>query len=350
MNDEELSGEDCYAQKSFLLYYKRELFTHLSIVTSAGDAMGKITRERKIGNYFKIFEQIFENPLLSIYDISQNTGLSRNTIAKYLNEMYDRGILRGPQLCMRPAVNYREYVYLLDFSDPQLCFRGLRNFPHVLYHALTFGDWNTMIVTDRPLDFSKLVGFQKTVYQGVRGSTYTSKAASTTWDEWLRGCHEQIAAFTPKEAEYKNRTQVSLPWDKDEWTLFHAFKSNLRQKVTPLLRKIKVRYETYSLWMKTLENYCTIHTGFYPQGHENYESHCFLFFTDYEESLKSLFSSFPVTVFLMEVGTQLLVFVKVTSSRVSRDLFCTLYDLKVREMIKAFQQSSVLSHSRAVLT
>ncbi len=306
--------------------------------------MGKITRKRKIENYFKVFKQIHENPLLSIYDISQNTGLSRNTVTKYLNEMYARGILRGPEIRMRPASNYKEYVSLLNFSDPQWCFRGLKRFPHVLYHALTFGDWNTMIVTDRPLDFSKLVGFQKMVYQGVRGLTYTPKVALTAWDESFKECHEQVAAFTPRGTEYKNRRLTSLSWGKDEWTLFHAFKFNMRQKVTPLLRKIKVRYEIYSAWMKTLEEYCTIHTAFYPQGYENYESHCFLFFTDYEESVKSLFSSFPVTTFLIEVGSHLLVFVNVTSSGISRDLFCTLYDMKVREMIKAFHHSSVLYH------
>ncbi len=307
--------------------------------------MGKITRKRRIENYFKVYEQVYEDPFLSIYNISQNTRLSRNTVAKYLNEMYKFGILRGPQLHMKATSNYREYVYLLNFSDPQLCFRGLRNFPHVLYHALTFGDFNTTVVTDRPLDFSILVGFQKMVYQGVKDCVYTPKAVVTTWDESFRECHEQVSAFTPRGPEYKHRQLTSLPWSKDEWTLFHALKYNLRQRVTPLLRKIKVRYETYSAWMKTLEDHCTIHTGFYPQGYDNYNSHCFLFFTDYEESVKSLFSSFPVTPSLVEVGSQLLVFVNVTSSEISRNLFCTLYDMKVKEMVKAFYHGFVLHHS-----
>ncbi len=310
--------------------------------------MGKITRKRRIENYFKVFEQIYEDPFVSIYNISQNTRLSRNTVAKYLNEMYTFGILQGPQLHMRAASNYREYVYLLNFSDPQLCFRGLRNFPHVLYHALTFGDWNTTVVTDRPLDFSVLVGFQKMVYRGVKDCVYTPKAVLTTWDASFKDCHEQVSAFTPREPEYKHRRLTSLPWGKDEWTLFHAFKSNLRQKMTPLLRKIKVRYETYSAWMKTLEEYCTINTGFYHQGHDKYDSHCFLLFNDYEEQIKSLFSSFPVTPCLVEVGSQLLVFVNVTSSEISRNLFCTLYDMKVKDMVKAFHHSFVLHQSPPV--
>ncbi len=310
--------------------------------------MGKILRERRITCYFKIYEQIYEDPFSSIYDISQNTRICRNTTAKYLNEMYKSGILCGPHLNMKATSNYREYVHLLNFSDPQLCFRGLRNFPHVLYHALTFGDWNTMVITDRPLDFSQLVGFQKMIYQGVKDAVYTPKAVLTSWDESLKECCEQVSAFTPRKPEYKNRTLTSLPWGEDEWTLFHAFQFNLKQRVTPLLRKIKVRYEVYSTWMKTLEEYSTINTGFYPQGYGNYDSHCFLFFTDYEESVKSLFSSLPVTPSLMKVGNQLLVFVNVTSPEISRNLFCTLYDMKVKEMVKAFHHSSVLHQSPPV--
>ncbi len=307
--------------------------------------MGKISRGQRINCYFKIFEQIYENPLLFIYDTSQNIGLSRNTVANYLNEMYRSGILRGPEISMKAASNYREYVHLLNFSDPQLCFRGLKRFPHVLYHALTFGDWNTMILTDRPLDFSKLVGFQNTVHWGVRDCVCTPKAELIAWDEWLKGCHEQIAAFTPGRNQAKNRKLISLPWKEKEWALFHAFKSNLRQPVTPLLRKIKVRYEIYSAWMKTLQEYCTIHTGFYSHGHEAYGSHCFLVFTDYKEEVKSLFSSFPATPTIMEVGSALLVSVKATSSRHAGDLFSTFYDMKVKKLIKAFSQAYVLSHS-----
>ncbi len=53
----------------------------------------------------------------------------------------------------------------MDFSDPFKIFKGLREFPHVLYHAVIFGSWNTVVITDRHLDFSKLIGFQSMLYQ-----------------------------------------------------------------------------------------------------------------------------------------------------------------------------------------
>jgi predicted transcriptional regulator len=68
--------------------------------------MGKISQMKRKRNYFKIFEQIYETPSMSIYDISQQAGVSRNTVSKYLKEMYREGILVGPQLRMKPAPNY----------------------------------------------------------------------------------------------------------------------------------------------------------------------------------------------------------------------------------------------------
>lgn len=307
--------------------------------------MGKISRRTRRMNYFKIFEQIFETPTMSIYDISQKALLSRNTVSKYLKEMYARGILVGPQLRMRPAPNYREYFYLMNFRNPFQVFEGLKRFPHVLYHVMTFGEWNIMVVTNRPLDFSKLVGFETMVNQGVRGCSYTPKAKYMTWDESFKESYQKVTRFTEVRSEYKDRRLAPpLDWEEDEWRLFHAFKYNIRKKVTPTLRKIKVRYEPYSRWITTLEEHSTIHVGFYPEGYRNYMTYCFLFSSDHEQSVKSLFSSFPTTPFVVEVGNHLMVFANMISSEITRNLFCTIYDMKRKEMIKGFKQAVAVFH------
>jgi len=188
-------------------------------------------------NYFKIFEQIYEFPTMSLNEIAATTELSRNTVSKYLKEMYARNILVGPHLRVNPHANYKEYVYLMNFSDPWMVFKGLKGFPHVLYHAVAFGDWNTMVITNNPLDFSQLVGFQNVVYQGIRYCSYTPKPAHTTWDESLKKVCQQIAQGTPARIEYKSRKVAPLTWQEDEWKLFHIFKYNMRQKVTPPTKK-----------------------------------------------------------------------------------------------------------------
>jgi hypothetical protein len=296
----------------------------------------------RIINYHKIYSCVYDSPTMSGSDIAFHTGLSRNTVAKYLKEMYTNGMIRGPHIRMKPALNYTEYVYLLNFQDPYKVFRGLRTFPHVVYHAMTFGDWNTMVVTDRQLDFSNLVGFQSLINQGKRGYSYTPHVACISWNESFRKMYSHIEPFTPVPEH--SRTPAPLDWGEDEWKLFCTFKYSMRKKVTPTIRKINVRYETYSEWMNTLHNHCTIHTGFYPEGYHNYSSYCFLFQTDHIQSVQSLFSFLPTTPFIMVLPDFLFIFVSVISPDVARNLFCTIYDMKISQIIREFSHAVALFH------
>jgi DNA-binding Lrp family transcriptional regulator len=312
----------------------------ISCITGAatiGDIMERIT------NYHQIYSQIYDFPTMSFSDIASHTGLSRNTVARYVKEMYVKGILLGPHIRMKPAPNYTEYVYLMNFQDPYKVFRGLNRFPHVVYHAMTFGDWNTMIITDRLLDFSKLRGFQTMVSQERKGYSYTPQTACISWNESLKKMYNYIHTFAPVP-EYKARTPAPLTWGEDDWTLFSTFKYCMRKKVTVTMKKINVRYETYAEWMNTLKDHCTIHTGFYPEGYHNYLSYCFLFHTDHPQSVQSLFSFLPTTPFIMELPHQLLVFTSTISSDITRNLFCTIYDMKTRCIIRKFNYAVTLYH------
>ncbi len=317
------------------------------ICLSLGDCMGKATRKKRKKSYYKIYEQIYEDPLIPLCHISENTGLSRNTVSKYLREMYAKGILVGPQISMNSAPNYRQYVYLMNFENPLPVFEQLKTFPHVLHHAVSFGDWNTMVVSDRLLDFSTLVGFQSMVFRGVKYSSHTPRVDYTMWHKPFKKMREELAKFTPSESENKDRRlSPFLDWGEDQWKLYHTFKRNIRKKVQPTLRKINVRYERYTKWMNTLENHCTIHTGFYPEGYQHYVTHCFLFSSDHEQSVKSLTTLIPVSPFIMEVGKQLLVVMNIPTSSITRTLFCTLYDMKTVKMIKGFNKAVALFYHR----
>lgn len=308
--------------------------------------MGRSSQDKKIKNFYKIFEQIYENPLLSIYNISVNTKISRNTVSKYVREMYKREVLVGPYIRMKQALNYKEYVYLMNFSDPLMVFQGLKGFPHVIYNAVTFGDWNTLVVTDTLLDFSHLVGFENVVYHNAKYCSYTPKVGNVTWDESFEIIYEQVDRFTPVKREHPYRKILSLPWGRNEWILYHQL-NFMRKKVTPTLRKAKVPYETYLKWKETIDNHCTIHTGFYPEGYQSYANHCFLVYTDHEESVKSIFSSFPTTSCIMVMDKQLLVFIHVTSSDIKRKLICLIYDMKTKQMIKGFNHAVGVFNSQS---
>lgn len=304
--------------------------------------MGKISQERKIKKYYNIFEQIYDNPTISVSGIGQNTGISRNTVSTYIPHMYTNQILVGPHIQVNPSLTYKEYVYLLNIKNPLQVYTTL-TVPHVLSHAVTVGDWNTILVTDKLMDFSFLPGFQTVVYQGMKYRSYSHKAQCSSWDTSFQSVYDHITPL-PYTSECQ-RGLSSLTWGPDEWTLYHTFKSNVRKKVLPTLQKIDVSYETYTKWKKNLNNCCTVHTGFYPRGYQHYLCYCFLVSTEYEQFITSLFSQFPTTSFIMEVDKQLLIFTHICPSTVKSRLFYLLYDMETIRLIKKFHQALVLHSS-----
>ncbi|MGC1119475.1 MAG: winged helix-turn-helix domain-containing protein [Candidatus Methanofastidiosia archaeon] len=304
------------------------------------------TWKRKQRDFHKIYEQIHADSGMPLYEIAQNTRLSRNTVSKYLREMYEYNMLIGPQIRMLPASNYKEYIYLMNFKNPFSLFKGLKGFPHVTYHALAFGDWNSMVITDRLLDFSQLVGYETTVYQGVRYRSYTPKTDHILWGKSFRQCSEQIRKFRPRIEHKERRPASALDWGDDQWKMYHTFKLNTRKTATTTLKRVGVRYEAYVKWMEDLETHCTYHLGFYPEGYQTYMTYCFLFSTEYEQSVKELFSYFPTTPFILEVGNRLMVLASMALSEISRKLFCCIYDMKTKGMIRGFNQATLIFHSR----
>ncbi|MGC1122736.1 MAG: winged helix-turn-helix domain-containing protein [Candidatus Methanofastidiosia archaeon] len=160
--------------------------------------------EKKQRNFHKIYEQITLSPGIPIYEIAEKTGLSRNTVSKYLGEMYEDMVLVGPQIRMLPAPNYKEYIHLMNFKNPYYVFRNLHGFPHILWYALTYGDWNLMVITDRLVDFSPLAEYEKTVYQGIRYHSATPKTDYTLRGNSFEKAFHEIERFNPHR-EGKNR-------------------------------------------------------------------------------------------------------------------------------------------------
>jgi hypothetical protein len=100
--------------------------------------VAKRSRLARLRVYHSIYKQIYREGQIPIWKISQITGLPRSTTSRYVSEMYEQKILVGPYLSMRAASNYREYVYLANFCNPQKKFPGLSHFPSVINCALTF--------------------------------------------------------------------------------------------------------------------------------------------------------------------------------------------------------------------
>ncbi len=293
--------------------------------------MTKISIGKRSSRYHEIYELIYDNPKLPNFEVAKATGFSRNTIATYLHEMATNEIMRGPQLSIQPAENYREYVYLMDFKDPFQVYEGLKRFPHVLYHAMTFGSWNTLIISDMLMDFRKLIGSQNVKYFGARGFSYAPKVNYLLWNEAFEKMYKKIEEFAPERIEKKRRVIVpAVNWNEKQWKLYYAFKDDLRRRASPILKRTRIHRQDYVEWARTLKAHCTIQTRFYPLGYCSYANHWFVFSSSYESVIKDIFSFLPTSSLVMEFGDQLMVSCCLPGSDMTREILKIVSTLEAK--------------------
>jgi predicted transcriptional regulator len=305
-----------------------------------GSIMAKRSRLARLRIYHSIYEQIYKEGQIPIWKIAQNTGLPRSTVSRYISEMYEQKILVGPYLSMRAAPNYREYMYLANFRNPQRKFPGLSHFPSVVECALTFGDWNTYLVTSQPLDVQRMYGFQEPVLMEQKYSTITPKTEFTTWDAAFSKAYEVMSAKL--QGNLKREVAPSLDWGEDQWKMYNGFNPNLREIATPTLKESGIRYESYRVWKKELETHCTIHTEFYPESYVQYNHHCFLVKSSRECHALNVVSCLPVTCRVVEMENHLLIFVNTVSVAVLQKLMILMMSMKTSGLLDDLRYASVL--------
>ncbi|MBU7022487.1 MAG: hypothetical protein HXS41_15675 [Theionarchaea archaeon] len=305
--------------------------------------MAKRSRQARLEIYHSIYEQIYNEGQIPIWKIAQNTGLPRSTISRYLTEMYGQKILVGPYLSMRAAPNYREYVYLANFHNPQKKFPGLSHFPSVVECALTFGDWNTFLVTSQPLDIPRMHGFQELILMEQKCSTITPKTEFTTWDAAFSKAYEVMSAKL--QGNLKRELAPRLDWSEDQWKMYNGFSSNLREMATPTLKESGIRYESYQAWKEKLETHCTIHTEFYPESHDQYNRHCFLVKSSCECQVLEMASCLPATCHVVEMKNHLLILVNTVSVDVLKRLIILMLDMQTLGLLADLECASVLKEA-----
>ncbi len=249
--------------------------------------------------YYRIYDQIYNNPEISVLRISRNTGIARNTISRYLKEMYQQQILIPPYLTVNPASNYAEYLYFLTFDNALTVFLSLKGFPNILSYTLCFGNWNLLILASQSMDFSKLGSyFYSQLFVGKKGLTITPQCS--------------LDGNPVQNVDIHRNVRREIPWDEKEWSLFRSFRMGVRKKATSILKKVNVRYEDYLSWRKTVYEYCSAHTLFYPLGYSNYTKLFLLMETDL--SVLSFFENWPASCIFTEVPPFVLAFIPVPTN------------------------------------
>jgi DNA-binding Lrp family transcriptional regulator len=304
--------------------------------------MSKLTREEKVRRYHAIYDQIYSNPRIHVHEVSKNLKVARNTVSSYLDEMYESGILFGPELRLKYYSGLNIYMYLVKFDDPYAAFDQLQRDPRVTFASMYFGDWNIMLISDADYEISRVSGFENLLYKGRRYDIITPRTQLREWKTSFQKMRQEMSELNPESAEDPDFMARSPPdWDEEEWTLFYEYQHDFRKKVTPVLRKHLVSSDKFYRWMATLSDSTNVIMRFYADGVGSYTHFGFFFRTKYAETVISLLSNLPTTISSIHVEGGLVTTLSIKSDIASTflSLFTTIHKMRTSGIVEKFNQA-----------
>jgi hypothetical protein len=262
-----------------------------------------------LADYYKIYQKLYENPDISLCQISKTTNIPLTSVSRYLTEMYQSSILIGPMEVLPPAHNY-QYAFFLRCEQPvvpyiqpeYLCARSM---------SLTVGYWNLLVICETVLNTS-LKGVTVLLH-GVKGVTYSREVVSLDWDQSINHIY---STASPPTREFTLYEEIpAILWNHEEWALYCKLKRTVRTS------------SKQCQWFSRFGEGAHVYTAFYPHGLDQYFFHDFLFQSHYHTQLAALLGFLPSTSQFFSVGDYLLARVCFLNKKEKDDLFSLIHHL-----------------------
>jgi len=306
--------------------------------------MAQKSAEKKLEKCYKIYEQIYDNPLISYSQTAQNTGMARNTVARHVAAM-EGSIMYDPVICLNPAQNYHEYVYFLMVKNPLSAYERLKALFPVI--SVAFGTWHLLLISDKQIDVSELEGYQECILQEIKGVTHLSKVTTLNWEESMKKMRSML--HPPEEKSFLYEEMPPILWEDWEWALYHRFKHNARIPTAPLLKELEISRKQYNKWFSSLFDVASVQAAFYPLGVTKYLAVDFLFKSDYQRQVADVLGLLPSTSLYFSAGDYLLARLFVPNGKKMRNLLIFIYDMKKKGFFIDFCSSTVISASERLI-
>jgi hypothetical protein len=194
------------------------------------------------------------------------------------------------------------------------------------------------VISEEVIDFSGSGRSEKCIHQGRKGVTSLSKVANVDWGQSLESIHSALSSPTKKSILYEEIPAIN--WNTREWTLYDKFKYNVRAEAEPILKDCEISYQQYQTWLTQLSEVAVIQPAFYPQELDNYSLIDFLFQSQYQKQLATIFGMLPSTSLFFSAGDRLFVRVFVPNKN---DLASLILELETKGYF------TEVYHSKAVL-
>ena len=265
--------------------------------------MGSLKEEE--GRHIRVmYEAIYEEPRILQKKIAELLHVSAYKVSAILEKAVELGYISKTQIRPRSYRNLKEFVYFLKCDNSADYFSELVDSEKVIYHATTGGCTNMWVVAREELDFSC-----KNVVSGPRSDYHVSFPPYHSWETAIRKMHKMVVEFNPKDYEpqgiIKTRWNETVEWDPEYEALLREFKFDLTKPINPIMRNNLISWTKVEKWLKNVSTYCTIITGYYPEGLGSYDPYLFVLETGYEDFIIKLFSELPTTTLFFKVSNKL---------------------------------------------
>jgi hypothetical protein len=225
--------------------------------------------------YYQIYEELYENPDISLSEIAVNTGIPEGECEKILDDMYAHGILI-PYMAVKSTSTCVEYVDFLEFSHVDSMLPKLENHPFVTSFVVCEGAWNVLVTAPHLICFNEMTeDFCVALYQGRKGKTVTPQCKSD---------YQVNSIFKVKDIHNPDNTVENI---------FYRYATNLQEEITSCKES--------TAW-EEIKKYYSLHILFYPLGFCNYTHWFFLL----EISPAPLFEDWPCSCLFCDVGCYVL--------------------------------------------
>ena len=266
--------------------------------------------EQQKKQFRTIYELLNDNPRIYIKDISSALRTNPHATSKKLEKAFKKEYILAPQLRTRSYAAMAEYMYFVhcdNVSDHYLAYIEDGN---VVYHAVMGGFANLWIITKGKMRVPGDI-----ICEGFRSDFHVAHPPDHSWERAITIMKEMICEFDPGDYQGKgiitNRQHESIYWDPEFQTLYREFKYNLRRKLSPVMKKNRISAEKIYKFFDVLPYTCTVFTRYFPETRSAYDPYLFMFRTDYEDFIVSLFSEIPTSSMFFTVADRLFVYVDV---------------------------------------
>ncbi|MBU6999569.1 MAG: hypothetical protein HXS51_02295 [Theionarchaea archaeon] len=253
----------------------------------------------------QIYQLRYADPWVSNKKVAKLMNHSIASVNRYAHKAEETEVITSPKPRLKPSPKKRGTLLL--FEDKYRILNECSDYDGLTFLSVYQGDWNILALYDKPTNFREFPGYIRTVGEGLLGQIFAPLVRSTTWEKAFHSIETLMEQGETRESSCLDVTPHYPQWDEEDWILYHYFYDDLRKNFSNLRKRSPISWRKYIEWKKTLREYCTILSCYYPRGYDIYNSITMCFHTHYEKYIVGLFSHLPTSPLFFKIGKYLLV-------------------------------------------